>query len=199
MRIAALVLSAGASRRMGVPKALVRLGPSSFLERQLRTLAGVEGLCGRYVVLGHQAGRIRRALDLTGVRAVTARGWRGGMLASVRAAVRATLVDEPALDGLLVSLVDQPRLRATTFRALLRAAARHPGDVLVASAGGRAGHPALLPRPLLLRIVADRRPGTLAEHIAAHGGRRLVACRDPAVVENVNTPAEAAAIGATLP
>src|SRR5688500_18114018 len=58
MQIVAVVLAAGAGRRMGGPKALLRMGGETFLARAARILAR-PGVRAVVAVLGHDADRVR--------------------------------------------------------------------------------------------------------------------------------------------
>jgi CTP:molybdopterin cytidylyltransferase MocA len=185
---AAIVLAAGASSRMGSPKPLLACRGGTFLGSLLSTLGQVEGVAARIAVLGHQAAQVRRGVDLAGARAVTCRGWRGGMLSSLRCGLRAALAQDHALEAALICHVDQPALWPSTPARLLSAFRAGRGDVLVATHAGRCGHPVLLARPFIDRLLSARRSWTLAEAIAALAHRRSeVACPDPAVTQNVNT------------
>ena len=53
MTVAAIVLAAGASSRMGWPKALLEFQGETFLGRILQTLSRVDGVGARLAVLGH--------------------------------------------------------------------------------------------------------------------------------------------------
>ncbi len=199
MSVAAVVLAAGASSRMGSPKPLLELQGETFLGRILRTLAAAEGVGDRIAVLGHQSARVRQGVGLAGARAVTCRSWRRGMLASLRCGVRAALEADPGLPAVLVCHVDQPLLRAATAARLVGAFRAGRGDVLVATHGGRPGHPVLLARGFLDRLLADRGVESLAAAIARHARRRVeVACRDAAVTQNINTKEALAALEVQL-
>ena len=134
-----VLLAAGASRRMGQSKPLVRSGRQSFLAAGLRNLWSA---CDAVVVvLGSGAPRVRIAVeaefehlvrggklarDLASARRHGARGlearfvvnrrWREGMLSSVRAGLTTALALDPAL--VLVLPVDHPSVRPTTVQAL---------------------------------------------------------------------------------
>jgi CTP:molybdopterin cytidylyltransferase MocA len=137
--IAGIVLAAGASTRMGRPKALAKAGNDSFLIRCVRTLwTACDGVT---VVLGSRAPIVRRRAELEFERLVsegrmhaeltpsrrrgaqrleaqfvTNRKWQEGMLSSVREGLRAAR----AYDGesLLVLPVDHPDVKPETVRAL---------------------------------------------------------------------------------
>ncbi len=137
--IVGVLLAAGASRRMGSPKALVRTRGQSFLVRGVRSLWTV---CDKVVVvLGangdrvHQqvatefetlltrgllapellAGRRRHADELE-VRFAFNRRWQEGMFSSARAGLATALRLRPK--GLLLHPVDHPQVQPTTVAAL---------------------------------------------------------------------------------
>ena len=189
MSLGALVLAAGESTRMGRPKPLLEFAGETFLERILRTLGQLDGLDARCVVLGHEAAKIRRAADLEGAVVLTHRGYRQGMLSSLKAGAKAALRELPDLEALLVCLVDQPLVQAETYAALLNAFQPEKDDVVIAAYAGEHGHPVVLARPFVERLLADSKSGNLGEFIEAHAARRrYMDCDDPAVVQNVNTP-----------
>ena len=189
MSLGALVLAAGESTRMGRPKPLLEFAGETFLERILRTLGQLDGLDARCVVLGHEAAKIRRAADLEEAVVLTHRGYRQGMLSSLKAGAKAALKELPDLEALLVCLVDQPLVQAETYAALLNAFQPEKDDVVIAAYAGEHGHPVVLARPFVERLLGDSKSGNLGEFIEVHAARRrYVDCDDPAVVQNVNTP-----------
>jgi len=187
--LAAIVLAAGESARMGKPKPLLEVAGETFLERILRTLDQLEGLDLRVAVLGHQATAVRRAVEFHGAQAITFRGYRQGMLASIKAGARAVLKMAPDLEAAILCFVDQPLVQAETYAALLNAYQPDKDDVVIASYGGEHGHPIVLARPFLERLLDDTASETLAAFIETQQARRrFLDCDDPAVVQNVNTP-----------
>ena len=189
MSLAAIVLAAGESARMGKPKPLLEVAGETFLERILRTLDQLEGLDLRVAVLGHQATAVRRAVEFHGAQAITFRGYRQGMLASIKAGARAVLKMAPDLEAAILCFVDQPLVQAETYAALLNAYQPDKDDVVIASYGGEHGHPIVLARPFLERLLDDTASETLAAFIETQQARRrFLDCDDPAVVQNVNTP-----------
>jgi CTP:molybdopterin cytidylyltransferase MocA len=139
--IVGVLLSAGASARMGRPKALVRSGGRSFVVQGIRHLWSA---CDQVVVvLGSGAPRIRaaavrdlerlarerrprgrRTLALVParthleVRFLVHPGWKRGMLSSVRAGLRAALRARP--EAVLVLPVDHPAVKPRTVADLAR-------------------------------------------------------------------------------
>jgi CTP:molybdopterin cytidylyltransferase MocA len=138
--IAGVLLAAGASRRMGVDKALLKTGGESYLVRGVRVLWTA---CDSVVVvLGSHAARVRAAAegefaslvargkldrDLKaarrhGSRALEAHfvensGWRDGMLSSARVGLSAALALSPS--AVLVLPVDHPALEPVTVAGLV--------------------------------------------------------------------------------
>ena len=81
--IAGIILSGGASRRMGFSKALLTLGSETFLDRLIRVLSTE---CSPViVVLGHETDRIREGIErATEVTFVVNSDPERGMLSSLQ-------------------------------------------------------------------------------------------------------------------
>ena len=144
MRIAAVVLAAGESRRLGEPKQLVMLGDETLLERALRI--GRESGCDPIlVVLGASAELIRARCGLGKSIVVVNEEWAEGMGASVRAGVRALGSD---VDGCVVMTCDMPAVSPEHLRSLMRA-----GEVTASEYAGRRGVPAYFPRTMFGQLM----------------------------------------------
>lgn len=149
-RVAALLLAAGAGRRLGAPKALIRDAHGTpWVERAVRRLAA--GGCGPVlVVVGAQAAQVAALVppDLVPpADVVEAAGWTEGMGASLRAGLVALAAHPDRPDAALVALVDTPGM-TTAVVARVVAAAAEGGPAVLARAGfdGVPGHPVLLGR-----------------------------------------------------
>ncbi|HET7325710.1 MAG TPA: NTP transferase domain-containing protein [Nocardioidaceae bacterium] len=142
-RVAGLVLAAGAGRRMGVPKALLRdQHGTAWVVRAAATLraAGCDPVT---VVVGAAADAVRRELAAERVEVVHAPDWRAGMGASLRAGLTAmSALREPV--GVVVVPVDLPDL---TPAAVSRVLAGADCTALArATYAGVPGHPVLIGR-----------------------------------------------------
>lgn len=139
--IAAVLLAAGASSRMGSPKALLEFQGETLLDRQIGLYA--ERCRPVVCVLGFDAGRVaaglRRAEDA--VLVLNPRPERG-QLSSLQCGLRAL----PPCDALFFLPVDSPGVRPGTLEKLLAAwseAAKAPAFV-IPQCRGRHGHPVLM-------------------------------------------------------
>lgn len=133
--IAAIVLAAGASTRLGRPKQLVVLGGETLLERAVRTAR--KAACQPVVVvLGAEADQIRERCNLSGAAVVVNEAPGEGMSSSIRVGVGAL----PPVDGVVLMTCDQPAVTAEHLRALMAV-----GDVAASAYAGRCGVPAYFP------------------------------------------------------
>jgi molybdenum cofactor cytidylyltransferase/nicotine blue oxidoreductase len=167
-----LLLAAGAGRRMGTPKALVRdPGGTSWLRRAVAVLraAGCEPVT---VVLGAQAEDALPLLEDTGATAVVAADWDHGMSASLRAGLLA--VEVTGADAVVVTLVDLPDVGEDVVRRVL-ADPPTPATLRRAAYAGRPGHPVVLGR--------DHWAGVLEETDGDRGARGYLATREVELVE----------------
>jgi len=197
-----LLLAAGAGRRMGGPKALVRRSPGepTFVERGVEVLhAG--GCRGVTVVVGAAAEEVAAIVDRLGhdVDVVHCPDWHEGMGASLRAGlgalVRTAHEGDAGLDAVLVSLVDLPDLTPEVVARVLATgggpAGGHRRSVLRrASYRGAPGHPALIGRDHWDGVIATATGDNGArDHFRTHP-HELVECGDLATGRDVDTPAE---------
>jgi CTP:molybdopterin cytidylyltransferase MocA len=142
--VAAVVLAAGSGRRLGGPKALVRLGDELLVERAIR-LATDGGCDPVIVVLGSHATEVISHADLGGAHHVVAEGWSQGMSASLRAGIDAA--DELGCEAIAILLVDQPRIGPESLRRLT--ATWEAGAVAaVATYDGKPRNPVVLDRTI---------------------------------------------------
>jgi molybdenum cofactor cytidylyltransferase len=155
LRVVAVVLAAGGSRRLGEPKQLLRLAGQTLVRRA--ALAALASRAERVlVVTGARAEEVERALEGLAVEVVRCPHWERGLAESLRAGVSAALA--PGEASVLVALADQPALQADQLDALI---ARHAAGAEIAASdyGGEPGVPALFSARLareLLALEGDR-------------------------------------------
>lgn len=138
----AVLLAAGASKRLGRPKQLIEIDGEPLLHRVARALLATRPVeC--IVVLGHEAKHVRGALADLDVRIVVVADRASGMAASLRAGVAAL---DARCAGALVALTDQPALDEDHLQALCAAWHRLPDKAVASAYADVRGVPALLPR-----------------------------------------------------
>ena len=186
--VAAVLLAAGESTRMGQPKALLPWVGRSLLAHHVYALA--DAAYGPIiVVLGHDAERLRPEVPALASVSVTVNPrYKEGRATSV---VRG-LQEVPAeATGVLVISVDQPR-PATLLRRLREAFEEAHPVMAVPAYRGSAGHPPLFSAFLVpeLLAVTEERQG-LREVVTRHRHERLLVESDtPLALTNLNTQAD---------
>ncbi len=142
--IAAIVLAAGASRRLGQPKQLVALAGEALLRRAVRM--ALEAGCGPVIpVLPREHGRFLAVLEGLAVSPCINLQAEEGMGASIRAGAGAL---PEGVEGALVMTVDQVAVDTDLLRRLVAAWRLDPERAAGCAYEGRVGIPALFPRRL---------------------------------------------------
>jgi CTP:molybdopterin cytidylyltransferase MocA len=183
--LAAIVLAAGYSSRMGRFKPLLPLFGSPVIAHGLAALreAGVEPT----VVLGHRADEVRPVLAGLGARCVSNPEFDSGMYSSVVAGLRSL---DRAVAGCFVLPADMPAVRASTIVRIARVFRRTKASVVYPTFRGER-RPLLVSSRLFPAIVSGDGAGGLRRALAAHEGQACeVEVRDAGVPLALDTPAD---------
>lgn len=152
--IAAVILAAGASRRLGQPKQLLQYKGETLIARAVR-IAQESNLEPIIAVLGAQSDAVRAALAASRTVIIENDQWEEGIAGSMRVGLTALEGIAPDLDGVLIMPCDQPRLTSEHLSRLVDGFA----DTIVASTyAGVRGVPALFPwhaRSQLMQLSGD--------------------------------------------
>lgn len=141
-QVAAIILAAGASRRLGRPKQLVEYNAETLIARAVRIARDAQ-LHPVIVVLGANADAVRLAAGPSVLFAEN-HSWEEGIASSMRAGLTAVRSAAPEALGALIMPCDQPCL---TTAHLSRLADSFAGEHIVCSTyAGVRGVPAVLPR-----------------------------------------------------
>ena len=185
--VAAVVLAAGQSRRMGrVNKLLAPLGGVPMLVRVVdEALASRAGTV--YVVTGFDRVRVEAALDGRPVHLVRNRHFDRGMSASITAGLAALPED---VDGALICLGDMPAVSAGILDRII--AAFDPGrgaEICVPTYRGKRGNPVLWSRSFFAEIRGLQGDAGARRLIGEHAGVvREVPLDDASILFDVDSP-----------
>jgi molybdenum cofactor cytidylyltransferase len=183
----AIVLAAGASSRMGRPKALLPIRGGTFVRAILAALRD-GGVADAVVVIRPDHDAVAAEIAAAGFgRAVVNPRADEGQLSSLLAGLAA--IDGDDLDAALVTLVDVPLVTAATIRLLLDRAAASAAPVVRAVHGGRHGHPVIFSRRVFAALRAAD-PAIGAKGVVRAAGVEDVEVADPGVLVDVDTPAD---------
>lgn len=190
--IAAVILSAGKSSRMGSPKALLPVNadePETTFVSHLLAVFAASRAEPVLVIVGHQADTLRRAVDWGTARLVVNERYEDGMLSSIQAAVHA--LEGTEVEGMLVCPVDHPGVTPAIVDLLIENFETHGPAVVLPVHEGRRGHPVLFSR----RVFGDllRAPETVgARQVVWDYQEDLleVTVADSGVNLDIDTPAD---------
>jgi molybdenum cofactor cytidylyltransferase len=152
--VAAIILAAGKSTRMGEAKQLLRLGDSTVLGQTIENVRRSAVVDEIVLVLGSSAEAIRRQLPaslLEGIKVVVNPAYAQGMASSLRAGLSAL---DPLVDAALIVLADQPFVRPETLDQLGRKYRRTKVQIVIPSYQGVRGNPVLLDRSVFAEVMA---------------------------------------------
>ncbi|MGC8549536.1 MAG: nucleotidyltransferase family protein [Acidobacteriaceae bacterium] len=192
-QLAAIVLAAGASTRLGRPKQLVAFCGKSLLRRAAEA-ALASGASPVVIVLGDKVDQLRLELAGLPVLSVINPDWQQGMGSSMRCGVDALRVAAPSLNALLCMVCDQPRITEVHLRTLWERYAAS-GKVVAVRHGTRPGVPAIFPAkylPDLAGITGDKGARSLLGRLS---GEEIELFDLPEAAFDLDTPADLHRLG----
>ena len=152
MSIAALILAAGSSSRLGSPKQLLPWGEGPLLQHvvgQIRSF-GLEEI---WVVIGHETDAILEQVDFGGASVVVNDEYTEGIASSMRVGLD-TLTRESRADKVLIAMGDQPELRPDVVAELLQIAKREKRPAIVPKYRYTWANPVIIDRSLWARLMS---------------------------------------------
>lgn len=200
--IAVVILSAGESRRMGQPKALVPfpnilnqeeagLTPAptaqkTFLEHLIEVTRHPR-TGGLRVVVGPHAAEIRARVKLDEGALVFNPDWQRGQLSSLQAAIRSLPTGN--IEGILICLVDHPLISAALVALLIKTFDRDKNRIVIPAFRGARGHPVIFPSALFEELLAASPEVGARTVVHAHANDVVeVPVQEEGVLFNLNDP-----------
>jgi molybdenum cofactor cytidylyltransferase len=185
--VAAIVLAAGESSRMGRPKPLLPLNGDTFLGHLLGQLRAsrVERVV---VVLGHRPEQVLDAMPEVRDFAVVNERYQLGQLSSFIVGLEA--IGNEA-DAVLLCLADHPFVTAALIDELIAGHETTQLPIVVPVHGGRRGHPVLFAAPLFAELKAAPLDQGARVVVRAHADEILELATDEAgILADIDTPEE---------
>jgi len=196
--ISAIILAAGASRRMGQPKMLLPWGKVSVLEHVISVFAraGIEDIL---VITGAIREQVEEAVVKYAqhypVRSVHNENYaQGEMLSSLQCGLRAldhslrSTVERPPAAA-LVGLGDQPQVQERIVRSVCKAFLKTERPLVVPSFKMRRGHPWLVAHSLWAELLDINPPQSPRDFLNAHSNDIHYVDTDiPSILADLDTP-----------
>ena len=186
--IAAIILAAGQSKRMGRPKMILPWGAITVIEQVIATFqnAGVQEIV---VVTGGAREQVEGLVGRLAIRTVHNPGYETGeMLSSLQCGLSAMSSEVAAA---LIGLGDQPQVQEPTVQRLRQAFLERGSLLLVPSFQRRRGHPWLVARPLWDELLAMKAPESPRDFLNRHAGEiDYVDVNTPTILADLDTPEE---------
>ncbi|HEY2800564.1 MAG TPA: nucleotidyltransferase family protein [Chthoniobacterales bacterium] len=173
MKVAAIVLAAGGSTRLGQPKQLLDFRGQSLVRRMAEAVVGA-GCEPVAVVVGQDREAIAAALRGLTVQLVPNDNWKDGIGSSIRVGVKALA----ACEALVIAACDQPYVDAELIRLIIRTQEETQQLIVASAYAGTCGVPALFLRHYRANLLALPNE---------HGAKAIIA-RHSAEVATVDFP-----------
>ena len=191
--VSALILSAGESQRMGMPKALCRWQGTTFLESVISYLRNA-GINRIGVVLGAWESEVRAHGLSEDVEVWRNPDYHKGQLSSLQLGLKQQKSD---ILGTVVALVDHPAVKPETINTLICTFKNNPEKVVKPTYHGAGGHPILIGRDWWADIIFPpaiaggnkRGVNTLRDVLSRHPERVIcIEVNDPGILLDIDTP-----------
>ncbi len=183
LRVAAVVLAAGKSRRMGRNKLLLKLGGITVLDRVLSSI-DASRVEETFVVLGHRPEDLVTIVDAHAAEAVLNPDYEEGMTSSFK-----TGLGRVSVDAAFLCLGDQAVLDPVLMNKMVDTMEADPEALIVSPVHeGRRGHPVLFRNSLFPEIMSLGQGKTLKDVVEGHGDRHLEVGGDIWCTLDMDTP-----------
>ena len=151
-QLAALVLAAGGSARLGTPKQLLRFHGQTLL-RCTAEAALCVGCKPVVVVLGAQPDEMMPELSHLSLHTVVNPQWQRGIGSSIRHGID-QIAASTSVDACMILLCDQPLVTSQSLRRLIDAFEASGKAICAASYGGTIGPPVIAARRFFAALLA---------------------------------------------
>ena len=147
--IGGIILSAGESKRMGEPKALLKIGKTIFVNHIIEVLCGAN-IKEIVTVLGHNYKQILENINRDNTEIVINYNYKEGQLSSLISGLE--FFQEKDVEGVIVCLVDHPLLSENLVKSMVDAFKMSGKKIVVPVYRGKRGHPVIFSRSIFEQI-----------------------------------------------
>lgn len=184
--LAAVILAAGESRRMGTPKALLPYRGQTFLDHLVQVTRHPR-VGELRVIVGPHAALIRGMSQVEHSTFIVNPDWEKGQLSSIQAAIRSLPPDDS--DGILLCLVDHPLISAELVGTLIDRFYSSGKFIVLPTHKGKRGHPVIFSAALYDELLAAPLELGARAVVWAHASEVLeIPTEEDGVVLNLNDP-----------
>ena len=183
--ISAIVLAAGKSSRMGLPKMTLPWGSSTVIGKVITTVQAA-GISQIKVVTGGNQKVVEDALNGFPIEFIFNPDYSAGdMISSVKEGLRSL----PDLsEAALIVLGDQPQIETTTIRVILECFYSSRCGIIIPSYQMHRGHPWLLEKSLWKEVIDLEKDKTLRDFIQHQQNKiKYVCVNTPSIIQDLDT------------
>jgi molybdenum cofactor cytidylyltransferase len=183
--IIGIILAAGESKRMGTPKALLKIGDRLFINHIAAQLEASQ-LDLIYAVLGDKAELIQSVLE-SNVTVLHNPNFHEGQISSLKTAI--DKVQYENCDGVIIALVDHPLISSVVVSKLIETFYQSKKRIIIPTHAGKRGHPVLYSREVFAEIL-EAPPDRNAKTIRLENLEETleVEVDDPGILVDIDTP-----------
>jgi len=141
--IAIVILAAGASKRMGKPKQLLKWGDDTLINHTIKTAIKLNTK-ELIVVLGAHSELMKNNIDSSEMTILNNLNWEKGLGTSIACAIDYLQNSKPKVDAVLIILCDQPLITSNFLKSIVSKFQPNKQQIIATSYGkGKQGVPAL--------------------------------------------------------
>ena len=186
--IGGIVLSAGESRRMGHPKALLKIKSTNFVNYIIDGLID-SGVKDVVTVLGHDCEKISAVIDNNKSDIIINENYKEGQLSSMLSGIR--YFASKNAEAVIVCLVDHPVISKNLIKKIIASYENSDNSIVVPVYEGKRGHPVLFAEPMFKEL-EKASPHVGAREVLWNNKEKIFELKvnDPGILVGVNSPEE---------
>lgn len=152
MKVGIIILAAGESKRMGVPKQLLDLNGQSMLKKIVHAALDTDCYPITVVVGAHKKHVVPELQDMP-VNITDNPHWKSGMAGSIKMGLVGTYIISKEVEAVIITTSDMPHISKDTFNELINAGKEEKSSIVISDYGKGKGVPALIKRELFEEIL----------------------------------------------